>query len=346
MASILQAPPVVDENTSLREAVADAQLLVAHAASRGIDLAPELVRSIISAKELLVLDLADPATFERQSAFWEARNLLSKAVQPVSIASLKASMQTGPMVLYRSLFRALSRSARSTQPISPAERSVLWFRFLASLALFFLLTVQVYWVVGSRVISETADILSQVSNNQFALQTLSVDDPKGQLIEAQGMALEKEISIRYGILKGWNTVWAVPLQLFGFEFTPPVDHPTYEDLQRARLAGEFVSQSIERYLLPLLYGWLGACLYVLRKLAQEIKDLSYTAEQDMLYRLRVYMGTLAGLIVVWFMPVAQSDPNIKSLSVFAVALLVGYSIDLLFALLDRIINAFTAQEGR
>jgi len=62
----------------------------------------------------------------------------------------------------------------------------------------------------------------------------------------------------------------------------------------------------------------------------------------MLYRLRVYMGTLAGLIVVWFMPVAQSDPNIKSLSVFAVALLVGYSIDLLFALLDRIINAFTA----
>lgn len=345
MATAPQTPPLVDENTPLREAVADAQLLIAHAASRGIELAPELVRSIVAAKELLLLDLADPATYERQSAFWEARNQLSKAVQPVTIASLKASTQTGPMVLYRSLFRAFFRSARTGQPISPAERSVLWFRFLASLALFSLLTVQVYWVVGSRVVGETAEILNQVKANQLALQTLGVDDPKSQAIEAEGEALDREISIRYDILKRWNTVWAVPLQLFGLEIVPPVAKPRYEDLQRARLAGEFVTQSLERYLLPLLYGWLGACLYVLRKLAQEIKNLSYTAEQDMLYRLRVYMGTLAGLIVVWFMPVAQADPNIKSLSIFAVALLVGYSIDLLFALLDRIINAFTAEKS-
>ena len=53
-----------------------------------------------------------------------------------------------------------------------------------------------------------------------------------------------------------------------------------------------------------------------------------------------------GLIVVWFLPVAQTDPNIKSLSIFAVALLVGYSIDLLFALMDRIIAAFTTQGER
>lgn len=346
MTSVWENASNVPGDAPTREAIGDAQLLVAYAASHGIDLAPELVRNIVSAKELLALDLADPSTYDRQSVFWDARNQLSKAVQPVTIASLKASTQTGPMVLYRSLFGALSRSVRSGQPISPAERSVLWFRFLASLALFSLLVVQVYWVVGSRVISETADILSQVKSNQLAVATLGVDDPRGQSLEAEGMALEKEISIRYGILKRWNVVWGFPLQLFGYEATPVVENPAYEDLQRARLAGEFVSQSIERYLLPLLYGWLGACLYVLRKLAQEIKNLSYTAEQDMLYRLRVYMGTLAGLIVVWFMPVAQADPNIKSLSVFAVALLVGYSIDLLFALLDRIINAFTAQEGR
>jgi hypothetical protein len=326
----------------IREAIDDAQLLLAHAASHGIDLAPELVKNLVSAKELLALDLADPATYERQSTFWDARNQLSKAVQPVSIASLKASTQTGPMVLYRSLLGALSRSARTGQQISPAERSVLWFRFLASLALFFLLTVQVYWVVGSSVISETTKILDQVRNNKLAMANLNIDDPKSQSLEAEFDELNKEISIRYGILERWNDVWGVPLKFFGHKPTAAVANPSYENLQSARLAGEFVAQSIERYLLPLLYGWLGACLYVLRKLAQEIKALSYTAEQDMLYRLRIYMGTLAGLIVVWFMPVAQADPNIKSLSVFAVALLVGYSIDLLFALLDRIINAFTA----
>lgn len=337
------APPIPGIDASVRDAVADAQLLLAHAAAHGIELAPELVRTVVSAKELLALDLADPASFERQSSFWEAREELARAVHPVTIGSLKASTQSGPMVLYRSLLGALSRSARTGQPISPAERSVLWFRFLASLALFCLLAVQVYWVVGSRVLGETADILERVKANQAAVAVLAVDDRHGQALEAESMALEKEVGIRYGILAGWNAVWSFPLRPFGGAATPAVDSPAYEDLQRARLAGEFAVQAIERYLLPLLYGWLGACLYVLRKLADEIRALSYTAEQDMLYRLRVYMGTLAGLIVVWFMPAVDADPGAKSLSVFAVALLVGYSIDLLFALLDRVIGAFTVR---
>lgn len=326
----------------IRDAIGDSELLLAYAANHGIDLAPELVKTIVSAKALLSTNLADPSTFDQQAVFWEARNQLTKAVQPVSIASLKASAQTGSMALYRSLFSVLPRTIRTHQPVSPAERSVLWFRFLASVALFILLAVQVYWVVGSRVIGETATILTQVQDNSSALETLNADDPKAQLLEAKRMALEAEISIRYGILKTWNSVWAFPLSLFGFQVPKAVDNPGYDDLQRARLVGEFASQSIERYLLPLLYGWLGACLFVLRKLAQEIKALSYTAEQEMIYRLRIYMGSLAGLIVVWFLPVAQGDPNIKSLSVFAVALLVGYSIDLLFALMDRIIAAFTS----
>lgn len=336
------AAPTSGIDQPVRDAVADAQLLLAHAAGRGIELGPELVRTVVSAKELLALDLADPATFERQSQFWEARKALARAVHPVTIASLKASMQSGPMVLYRSLLGALSRSARSGQPISPAERSVLWFRFLATLALFCLLAVQVYWVVGSRVLGETAEILERVKANQAAVATLTVDDPRSQSLEAESMALEKEISVRYDILDGWNAVWNFPLRLFARAAPAAVDNPSYEDLQRDRLAGEFAVQAIERYLLPLLYGWLGACLYVLRKLAEEIRALSYTAEQDMLYRLRVYMGMLAGLIVVWFMPAVDAGTGAKSLSVFAVALLVGYSIDLLFALLDRIIGAFTA----
>ncbi len=330
------APPI-------REAIHDSELLLAHAASHGISLPPELVKIVVSSKQLLSADLADPSTFDQQALFWDARNQLGKAVHPVTTASLKASTQTGPLVSYRSLVGLISHSIRTTQPISPAERSVLWFRILAFVALFSLLTVQVYWVVGSRVLSETAQIVKQVEENSTALDALGADDPKGQALEAKKMVLEDEITIRYDILERWNMVWKAPLQLFGFtKKTPPAESPDYDDLQRVRLVSEFVSQAVELYLLPLLYGWLGACLYVLRMLAQDIKALAYTPEQDMLYRLRLYMGTLAGLIVVWFLPVAQADPNIKSLSVFAVALLVGYSVDLLFALMDRIIAAFTS----
>lgn len=330
------------ESPPIKEAIVDAELLLAYAASHGITLPPELVKTIISSKQLLSADLANPSTFDQQAAFWDVRNQLGKAVHPVTTTSLKASAQTDPLVSYRSPLRFVFSSTRTKQLISPAERSVLYFRILAFIALFSLLTVQIYWVVGSRVISETAHIVKQVNENNAALRALKVDDPKAQDIEANKMVLEEEITIRYDILERWNLVWKAPFQLIGFMKEVQLNEaPDYADLQRVQLVSGFVFQAIELYLLPLLYGWLGACLYVLRMLAQDIKTLAYTPEQDMIYRLRLYMGTLAGLIVVWFLPLAQAEPNIKSLSIFAVALLVGYSVDLLFSLMDRIIAAFT-----
>jgi len=62
-----------------------------------------------------------------------------------------------------------------------------------------------------------------------------------------------------------------------------------------------------------------------------------------LYRLRVYMGMLAGLIIIWFLPVTEADPGLKSLTPFALAFLAGYSIDLLFALMDKLIAAFSGK---
>lgn len=53
------------------------------------------------------------------------------------------------------------------------------------------------------------------------------------------MELEAEISIRYAILESWNKVWAAPLRVFGFDEYKHVEVPSYSDLQRARLAGEF-----------------------------------------------------------------------------------------------------------
>jgi hypothetical protein len=327
--------------TPILDAIRDSELLLAYASSHGIKLSSELVTEIVAAKNLPSLDLNNPETFERQVKFWEARSQLTTAIQPVTIASIKASAQTGPGIFRRSVVNFFAQNKKPA--ISPAEHCVLLFRTFALIALCSLLIVQVYWVVGSRVTSETATILTQANENSKALESLDADNKKAATLEARKMELEAEISIRYAILESWNKVWATPLRLFGFGEYKHVEVPSYSDLQRARLAGEFACQSIELYLLPLLYGWLGACLYVLRRLAQDIGTKSFTPEQGLVYSLRVYMGTLAGLIVVWFLPVAQADPNIKSLSVFAVALLVGYSIDLLFALMDRIIAAFTMQ---
>lgn len=338
-----ESEPIADSPVKppILEAIAEAEFLLAYAANHGIELPVKLVAELVAAKSLLSQDLNSADTFDNQVKFWAARNQLATIILPVTCASIKASTQTGPGIFRRSIFKLFTKNTCTA--LSSAERCILLFRTLALIALCCLLVVQVYWVVGSRVINDTATILTQAIDNREKLSGLSEDDPKKSALEFKKIGLETDIRIRYSVLESWNNVWITPLRLVGFDEYKHIQEPNYSDLQRMRLAGEFACQSIELYLLPLLYGWLGACLYVLRRLAQDIGTKSFTPEMGLVYSLRVYMGTLAGLIVVWFLPVAQADPNIKSLSVFAVALLVGYSIDLFFALMDRIITTFTIQ---
>jgi hypothetical protein len=124
-----------------------------------------------------------------------------------------------------------------------------------------------------------------------------------------------------------------------------------------RLTMRFVLQILQLYVLPILYGWLGSCVYVLRALAAEIRGRSYSSiTADITNRLRMYLGILAGFIVGWFFkPEFQSlDGNgggggsilmFQDLSPFALAFLAGYSVELVFFTMDRLVATFTSSES-
>lgn len=345
--------------SALRVAVEEAEILLAFASGRGIALAPEVVKALVRSKTLLSGDPAAPDTFEQQAAFWEAREKLAEAVRPVTIASLKATTQT----LSRTgmLGDTLDRWF-GEKPFTRADRAVHQFRTWAFWALLGLLVVQVYWIVGSRVTGDIKPLLLSVAENQqqqdqerdrleqqrarSPASADAADSPELQGLEAKSQEFERQMLVRHEILQKWNEVWRKPLAILrvlpaGAENGEPGNH--YLLLQKAMLTAEFASHALERYILPLLYGFLGACLFVLRTLATDIKALAYTPEQNTLYRLRVYMGMLAGLIIIWFLPVTEADPGLKSLTPFALAFLAGYSIDLLFALMDKLIAAFSGK---
>lgn len=332
---------------TLRGAVEDTEVLLDYASSRGIALPQEVVKALVNSKTLLTGDVNSPATFDQQAAFWDAREKLADAVRPVTIASLKATTQTlGRHGRVGNLIDRLFGEAHFTR----ADLAVHLFRRWAFWALLVLLVVQVYWVVGSHLTQEITPILQQVQENGRQQDDLrasgkGADAPELQALEAQVIAREKEMAFRFEILRKWNSVWRIPLTAAGL--IPPLPdsahEPAYEALKKAMLIAGFTSHGLERYILPLLYGFLGACLYVLRTLANDIKTQAYTPDLNTLYRLRVYMGTLAGLIVIWFLPVVEAEPRYKSLTPFALAFLAGYSVDLLFALLDKLISAFSSK---
>lgn len=88
------------------------------------------------------------------------------------------------------------------------------------------------------------------------------------------------------------------------------------------------------WLLPFLYGLLGACVYVMRRLLFDTKG---AAVENVVIVLRLALGALAGVAIGWFaIPTAAANANVSPSSwPYVLAFLAGFSIDILFALLDR-----------
>lgn len=98
------------------------------------------------------------------------------------------------------------------------------------------------------------------------------------------------------------------------------------------------------WLLPGLYGLLGACVFLLRdlvltrdgKLSRDKRIVSM-----LLLLLRIALGGLAGIIIGWFWvpaPIGNSNSVVLPISSipFGLAFMAGFSIDTLFSLLDRV----------
>ena len=105
----------------------------------------------------------------------------------------------------------------------------------------------------------------------------------------------------------------------------------------SRIAAEFALRNLQVYVLPLLYGLLGAIIYTLRKLAFEIKNLTYTRHSESKYSFRITMGLLAGVAIGWFLK--PDDMKLAgNLSPMALSFLVGYNVEILFHIMDKFID--------
>jgi hypothetical protein len=115
----------------------------------------------------------------------------------------------------------------------------------------------------------------------------------------------------------------------------------FTTLRKARLEANLARECVELYLLPLLYGLLGSCLHVLRTLAASIETRTHVVSR--LYLVRIYTGGLAGLVIAWFGIGGEGAGPLVSLTPFALAFLAGYSVELLFAFMDRLVAAFSGR---
>lgn len=107
-----------------------------------------------------------------------------------------------------------------------------------------------------------------------------------------------------------------------------------------------ILHGMSAYLLPMIYGLVGACAFVLRSMSRQIRELTFSAaDSTVQYMLRLVLGALAGISIGWFLKPDPSATNIVStISPLGIAFVAGYSVELLFTAMDKVIKAFTGSD--
>lgn len=336
--------PTPHANPVLRRAIDEADLLLAYAAENGIELDDGVVATVVAARQLPDA-AADAAAVAATTKFWEAYGSLARTVQPVTSDSIEATMgRQGRRGIGGRLLDRLFGPKLTTH----AERSIYRFSLASFIVLVLLLAVQMYWVIGNRLEAQAAQLVAEVERVGERLATLNkaqlADDDRELLkLEAAGEQLDLDLAIRVAALEQWNDIWRalVPGIVRRSAALDEVAGSPFSTMRKARLEASLAKECVELYLLPLLYGLLGSCLHVLRTLAAGIERRTHVAGR--LYQVRIYTGGLTGLVIAWFGVSGDATSPLASLTPFALAFLAGYSVELLFAFMDRLVSAFVGR---
>jgi len=70
---------------------------------------------------------------------------------------------------------------------------------------------------------------------------------------------------------------------------------------------EYVLQITSRFFLPVMYGFMGAAVFLIRKIYQEYNRESLSESSTVDFRLRFFLGGVAGLAIAWFLA-PSSEP--------------------------------------
>lgn len=334
------------------DAVNQAQLLLEYGAQKGLAIDKGIVSALVQAKHM---SQPDKWTSEVETSFWQAYDALAKEVQPVSVHSLKALGK-----VYEGGLSFLKKYLKNPK-VSDADKSVNYYRRLTVLFIIILLSIQILFSYGAAVVTELnllPDKIARIDANRHNLiaenktpsrKEEAAANPDLAALDAKKESLERKYRASFIVLEKW-----LSLIRFGIKAPEPDTgalKPS-EKFEKDALGkivmlqdAVFILLVMQSYLLPLLYGFVGACAYILRTLSSEIKNVTYTRESKVLYLARFLLGGLSGLAIGWFVS-PDTESTLKTVSPFALAFVAGYGVELLFSVMDRIIIALSGESSQ
>jgi hypothetical protein len=161
----------------------------------------------------------------------------------------------------------------------------------------------------------------------------------------------QDVQIIHTGLGAWNTIsyrlaYLMPIRWFGGPDALPAGLSVSE-WESSELRASAVMAGFTGFVLPMMLGLLGAFTYVYRDLDRRVRNATLLPGDGMHGSLRMLLGTiLAGLLgVLW-----TNGQSIKlegvTLSLAALAFFVGYSVEVVFQLLDAVVTKAASALGK
>jgi hypothetical protein len=335
-------PPDEDGAKRLADLVGDASALLYHAVVSGQNIAPEIRDPIIGLRTALTAGKAIAP--DEESAFLSSYAKLAVLVAPVTAATLRATSRHYPSRAWLArLFRL--------RTVSEAQFASFLF---GSLAICLLVAIGVS--EGTRtfiaaIISsqdEMVKVREDIRLGKLQLQALdeqvkALDTEQPQPNQARGIVKaglarqreeldsrlsrlrEQQLGLEEKISKGYETLGRI---------TPFV---AWSELRNVIVP---IANVIGGFFLPLMYGALGTCAYILRTIYAQMVSRSYDARRSGEFIVRIFLGMLSGITLQWLL-VRDGSTVPGGITPAVLAFLGGYSVELLFTAMDRLLAAVT-----
>lgn len=295
----------------LATAIQRGRALLAFAAGKGLSVPGDTVMVIISAYDS---SQKGPLTADQEVAFWAGLGKLAQIATPVTPESLE---DTDSALENRGFFRSLATR---------------WIASVSLIVIIATLLCQIYWVV----------LVSRIESYKTAeIQLMSVTSTSPASSPAPDVRVTKEDA---------QMALAVAAELLSkMIFVASKLPPTLDEMASARgkavvEEAQNIADILYKLVLPALYGLLGSIIYALRIVSQQIQERSYTWSSRVAGIGRLLLGPVLGFASLVLVPSLPKNPTLDNLPPLAISLLAGYSVDLIFSFMDRIIQAFRPEK--
>lgn len=208
--------------------------------------------------------------------------------------------------------------------------------------------------------SDGTESLSAEEGRRALIVQIAEMSAEIQTLDTQRSQHDSRMRAQYAILSEWVS---------DIDTTPPPDEPGWfaeeaeqaiyeeryaawrakqESLEPHRLeygVQQAISQLtlLNNYILPAIYGTLGTIAFVLRQISIRLNAASLRRGTLVNYFVRFPLGALSGIAVGLLLNEDTSAEGIAALQPLALAFVAGYSVELVFAAMDRLVIAFTGE---